>query len=107
MRRRKIKGAADARACLAAVRSAGGDAVAWSRAHGVDARSLNAWRVNLGRCSKPVKVTDVALVELVPSAERVGTRARYVLDLGAARLEFDDLCSAETLRRAVTAVRAC
>lgn len=112
MRRRKIKNEADARACLAAVRSAGGDAVTWSRAHGVDARSLNAWRVNLGRGSKSAKATELALVELVPTAvERVGVGvsvgARYVLDLGAARLEFDDLCSADTLRRVVTAVRAC
>ncbi|MBM4280270.1 MAG: hypothetical protein FJ137_05775 [Deltaproteobacteria bacterium] len=28
---------------------AGGDAVGWSRAHGVDARSLRAWRMNLDR----------------------------------------------------------
>lgn len=105
MRRRKIKDEADARACLAAVRSGGGDGVAWSRAHGVDARSLNAWRVNLGRSSKSAKVTELALVELVPPPS--GARARYVLDLGAARLEFDDLCSADTLRRVVTAVRAC
>ena len=106
MGRRKIRDEADARACLAAVRATGGDTVAWARAHGVDARSLNAWRVNLSRSSKAAKAKEVALVELVPAAS-VGGGARYVLDLGEARLEFDDRCSADTLRRVVAAVRGC
>ena len=46
---RKIRDESDARECLAAVRVAGGDRVAWAREHRVDARSLNAWRVALER----------------------------------------------------------
>jgi hypothetical protein len=103
MQPRKIKDEADARACLAAVKAAGCDAVTWSRANGVDARSLHAWRMNLGPKSK--RVTAHALVELVPTTRPSG--ARYVLDLGGARLEFDDLCSTETLQRVVRALRAC
>lgn len=106
MRRRKIRDEADARACLAAVRAAGGDAVAWSRAHGVDARSLNCWRVNFGRRAKAPKNDAIALVELVP-VPPARTSGRYVLDLGIARLEFDDGCSADTLRRVVMTVRGC
>lgn len=106
MRQRKIRDEVDARACLAAVRAAGGDPVSWSRSNGVDARSLNCWRVNLGRRSKSANVDAVALVELVPAAPaRVG--GRYLLDLGVARLEFDDSCTVDTLRRVVTAVVGC
>jgi hypothetical protein len=106
MRRRKIRDEADARACLAAVRAAGGDAVAWARAHGVDARSLNCWRVNFDRRARAPKDGALALVELVPSPP-VHTSGRYVLDFGVARLEFDDACSADTLRRVVAAVVGC
>ena len=102
MQPRKIKDEADARACLAAVRAAGGDAVAWSRANGVDARSLHAWRMNLRPHTQPKKP---ALVELVPATR--SDRAQYVIDLGEIRVEFDDFCSAETLQRVVRALRAC
>lgn len=107
MRRRKIRDEADARACLAAARAAGGDRVAWSRAHGVDARSLNAWRVTLERRASSKRRATVApqLVELVPAS--LPRAARYVVDLGAARVELDDLCSADTLQRVVRALRAC
>jgi hypothetical protein len=87
---------------LAAVRAAGADRVAWSRAHGVDARSLNAWRVALERRVASKRPT---LVELVPAP--LSPTARYVVDLGAARIELDDHCSADTLQRMVRALRAC
>jgi hypothetical protein len=88
---------------LAAVRTAGCDRVAWSHAHGVDARSLNAWRVALER--RALSRRTPALVELVPSSP--ASLARYVIDLGAARIEIDDRCSADTLQRVVRALRAC
>lgn len=103
MRRRKIRDEADARACLAAVKAAGAERVAWSHAHGVDARSLNAWRVALKRRASSRRVP--ALVELVPAP--LPRTARYVVDLGAARIELDDHCSADTLQRMVRALRAC
>ncbi len=31
----------------------------------------------------------------------------YVLDVGIARVEFDDMCSSDTLQRIVRALRAC
>lgn len=107
MRIRKIRDEADARACLAAVRAAGGDRIAWAHAHGVDARSLNAWRVALDRrAAKRRAAAAPKLVELVPSSVP-RSAARYVLDVGTARVEFDDACSAETLQRVVRALRAC
>lgn len=105
MLRRKIRDEADARSCLAAVRSAGGDRAEWARAQGVDARSLNAWRVALERRGSRRSPGSPRLVELVPATASRG--GRYVVDLGAVRIELDDSCSTETLQRLVRALRAC
>jgi hypothetical protein len=107
---RKIRDEADARACLTAARKTHGSRVAWARANGVDARSLNAWRVALMRRGKKKgrpspAAASARLVELVPRGPLLP--ARYVLEMGVARIEFDDGFSAETLLRAVRAVRAC
>lgn len=98
---RRVRNEADARACLASERAAGGDSTGWARAHGLDGRSLNAWRLNLGRRSKSSgrrAVTRSPLVELVP-APAAKSEARYVLEIGGARLEFGDAFSVDTLRR--------
>ena len=68
MEPRKIGGAADARACLAAVETSGLSRVAWARANGVDARSLNAWRLILDRASGRSSARPLRLVELVSDA---------------------------------------
>ena len=46
---RRILNEQDARRSLAAAKSSRAGLAAWVRAHGVDGRSLNAWRVNLER----------------------------------------------------------
>ena len=63
MERRKIRDAADAADCLAAAAALGQAPTPWARANGVDARSLNAWRVGPPKRG-PARV---ALVELVPT----------------------------------------
>lgn len=98
---RKIEDERDARRCLAAVRAAGGDAASWARAHGVDARSLNAWRVNLGR-----RPPAARLVELV-AARVPHVHARYAVVIGEARFEFDDQVESETLSRVLQVMRSC
>lgn len=110
MERRKIRDEQDARACLAAVRAGAGTRAEWAREHGVDARSLNAWRVAIEKRAGPRRTLRDAkrtqLVELVPSAApAVG--GRCVIDLGVARVEVDDRCSLETLVRVLQALRAC
>ena len=77
MERRKIRDAADAKPCLAAAATADQAPSAWARAHGVDARSLNCWR--LGPPTRRVQ-PEVQLVGLMPTA--APTPARY---LSAAR----------------------
>jgi transposase-like protein len=101
MRTRRILDEADARRCLAAVAATGTSAVEWCRHNAIDARSLNAWRINLQR-------REHVFIELVPSAPPTATAgARYMLEVGEVRLHFDDECSAATLRRALEVVRSC
>jgi hypothetical protein len=45
--RRKIEDEREARRCLKSARAAGLTAGEWAREHGIDGRSLNAWRINL------------------------------------------------------------
>lgn len=104
---RKIRDAADARACLsAAARARGMTRAEWAREHGIDGRSLNSWRVNLERGSaKPTKKRRVRLVELVaaPPVQPV----RYVIRLGDVAVEFDQHFDDATLRRVLQVVAAC
>lgn len=65
---RKIFNEQDARRGLAAGRASRGGLAGWARAHGIDGRSLNAWRVNLQRRGVPrVRTAAPKLVELVPT----------------------------------------
>ena len=105
---RKIVDERDARACLKAARAAGTSRLEWARAHGVDARSLNAWRINLARGegagrSRP---DGMRLVELVPAAP-TRSSARYVVRVAGADVEIDDDFREETLVRLVRALRSC
>ncbi len=83
---RKIADETDAHACLEAARRSGLPRAEWARTHGVDARSLNAWRLNLERRSAvEVEPTTLRLVELVGESRLVTTEA------SAVRLIVDDL----------------
>lgn len=116
---RKIADERDARACLAAVRAASGHIGTWARAHGVDGRSLNAWRVNLSRRSTGgrgdrekrtprarLSPISAKLIELVP-APSAPSAARYAVRIGTAAVEFGDDFREETLRRVVVMLRSC
>ncbi len=81
---------------------------AWARAHGVDARSLNAWRVNLAQrepksSGSPMKPR---LVELVPTASTEPS-ARYRVRVGDVEIALDDRFEESTLVRLVRALRSC
>jgi hypothetical protein len=53
MEGRKIRDAGDARRCLAAAEASGQPRAGWARENGIDARSLNAWHINLNRGRPP------------------------------------------------------
>jgi hypothetical protein len=117
LEQRKIESEAEARALLAKVAKSGGDVGAWARAHGIDGRSLNAWRMNLERrgatgrgvVARPRTGAQRAqLVELVPtSISSVPRVARYSLRVGGVEIEFGDDFREETLARALGVLRRC
>lgn len=113
---RKIKDELEARQCLLAAKRAGQRPGEWARAHGIDGRSLHAWKVNFerGRTRAPVarrareaRPIASALVELVPRAAVATSCRRYVLEVNGARLEFGDDVVVDTLRRVVSVLRSC
>jgi transposase-like protein len=101
---RKVFNADDARACLAAAAEAGVARVAWAREHGVDARSLNAWRLALTRherrpASKPKVVEWIA----APSRHA----PTFVVHAGRFAVEVDPDFDAGALKRLLAVVAAC
>ncbi len=113
--RRKISDEREARALLAKAARAGGDVRAVTLAHGVDGRSLNAWRNNLarvkGKGASPGSEDRArgGLVELLPPGrikEQVAP-PRYVLRVMGAELELGDDVCADTLLRVLEVLRSC
>ena len=62
---RKIRDGHDADSCLDAVATSGMTLTSWAHAHGVDARSLNMWRVIRSR-RRSTAQPSLRLVELLP-----------------------------------------
>lgn len=121
---RKIEDELEARRCLNEADRSGMQLRDWAHSKGIDARSLNIWRVILGRKgsavarrprrSRPAAVARVGLVELVPISRSsvappstTASSARYVLEFGSARIEFGDDFSPATLGRVLEVLRAC
>jgi hypothetical protein len=116
---RKIEDEREALRCLRAAEREGLSAGEWGRAHGIDGRSLRAWKMNIDRRGGPARARKQrpkpsrarhALIELVPATTPAVTEigaGHYVLDIGGARLEFGDDVSVATLRRVLEALRSC
>ncbi len=105
---RRIFNEQDARRCLAAVKSSPNDLAAWARAHGIDGRSLNVWRVNLARRGGPrLRAVGPKLIELVPAAPVVDHRASYLLRVRGVELEVGSNLDEQSLRRIVGLLKSC
>lgn len=102
MARRKIVDEAEALQCIEAQRASGLTLADWAKAHGIDGRSLNLWRVNLARraTARPAP----RLVELVASGER---STRYTIRCGPLAVEVDEHFDQDTLFRLLQVVTAC
>ena len=121
MEHRKVVDEREARVLLARAARAGGDIGAMARAHGIDGRSLNAWRMNLERGgTSPSKVQRgpgarraraAQLVELIPTphggSSPPSNGSRYTLRVAGVVLEFDDDVRGDTLRRVLEVLRSC
>ncbi|MCC7536335.1 MAG: hypothetical protein IT379_08985 [Deltaproteobacteria bacterium] len=110
---RKVSDVGDARACLKAAKGAGLTPTQWAREHGVDARSLNAWRVNLTRARDAKRQSGSTrtptLVELVPmtTSSPIAAAAHYVVRVADVELVLGDDFREETLVRLVRSLRTC
>ena len=105
---RRVFNEQDARRCLTAARRSRGGLAAWARGHGIDGRSLNAWRVNLERRGTVrVRATAPKLVELVPIGPRVALPVPYVLHVGGVELEVGADFDEPSLRRLVGLLKSC
>lgn len=114
-RGRKIRDEDDALECLDAAGRSELSRRDWALSAGIDARSLNAWRINLERRgleSGSRAVRTLPLVELVPRNRRLNLPApadrpgpRYRLEVEGVRLEFGDDASAATLRLVLEVLR--
>jgi hypothetical protein len=104
--RRKIEDEREARRCLKSARAAGLTAGEWAREHGIDGRSLNAWRINLSRPTSEREVQPLRLVELVPAASE-RSDARYIVRVRDLAIELGPDFDDEALVRLVRALRSC
>jgi transposase-like protein len=104
---RRIFNEQDARRCLAAAKASQASLAEWSRAHGVDGRSLNLWRVNLERRGGPRPSGALKVVELVPVPSPSGTRGPFRLHIRGVELEVSAEFDEEALRRLVGVLKSC
>jgi hypothetical protein len=100
---RKVRDAEEAAALLDAAEASGMTRAAWARRHGIDARSLNAWRLNLGR-PEPA-AGPVRLVELVGPA--VASGAPLVVRCGPFSVEVSEGADDDVLQRVLRAMASC
>ncbi len=108
MRLRKVRDAAEARSLLAEAEASGVSRSTWARSRGVDARSLNAWRLNLERRAQPGPWAEpFHLVELVPTAREPRPGQFYNVRCGPFSVELDERFEDETLQRLLRVVATC
>ena len=85
MELRRVAGATEARRLWEKAALRGVERAAWARARGVDPRSLNAWRVNLGRGRAEATGSGLRLVEVTPEPP-LASSARYTAVVGDVRV---------------------
>ncbi len=103
---RRIRDITDARECLAEVARTGLHQAEWCRAQGIDGRSLQAWRMNLGgRSARQATATSMKLVELVP--DRGVPSGQYIIRVGVMSIEVAPGFDERGLRRLLAVVSSC
>jgi hypothetical protein len=100
---RKVRDAEEAAALLDAAEASGMRRADWARRHGIDARSLHAWHLNLGR---PQPATGpVRLVELV--GPTVASGAPLLVRCGPFSVEIGPDVDEEVLRCVLRGMASC
>jgi transposase-like protein len=98
--RRKVRDEADAQDLLAQLADNGDELRAFCAEHGVDGRSLRAWRRRLHPQPDPSEPPQTfQLMELVPDVLRQPERPTYRIHCQDLYIEFDDHFDDHSLRR--------
>ncbi len=100
--RRKVRDENDARALLGEWEVSGLELRDFCELRGVDGRSLNCWRLNLGGRERPAG--PLRLVELVGPPPR---HAEYRVAVGDLVVHVDDDFRGDTLARLLRVVASC
>ena len=104
---RKIINEQDANRCLQGVKNERNSLAGWAQAHGVDGRSLHAWKMALERRGTTrTRALVPRLVEIIP-ATSVTKAARYVLRIHEVELEVGVDFEEASLRRLVGVLKSC
>jgi transposase-like protein len=110
---RKLRDEEDAVACLEAAEDSGLGDAAWARQHGIDGRSLHAWRLNLERrggerspSASPLRVVELVSSVSSSSSTTSGPRSLRVR-CGPFVIEVEPHFDAEVLARLLDVVAAC
>ena len=102
---RIIRDEAHARECLEAAAQSGLRARDWARAIGLDARSLNCWRIAFARREES---TPVRMVELISAPEvELDNKADFVVRAGAFSVDVPADFDEVALRRLLQVVARC
>jgi hypothetical protein len=99
---RKVRDAEEAAELLAAAEASRMERAVWARTNGIDARSLNAWRLILGRHRA---APSLRLVELVAASE--ARRSLLVVRCGPFAVEVGADLDEDLLRRVLATVASC
>jgi transposase-like protein len=103
---RKIRDEVDARECLEAAAHSGVSRRQWAHDHGVDARSLNAWRMNLARRGQR-RQPGLRLVELVPAGVASKASRPLVVRCGPWSVEVTPEVDEELLATVLGVIATC
>ena len=107
---RKIRDQFEARSALFEAEASGLTRVEWARHAGVDARSLNMWRLSLAKgAAPPDEAPALRLVELVsgPAPATSASTPRYTVHCGELSVEVDERFEDSTLLRLLQVVASC
>lgn len=108
--RRKVRDPAHARQLLAELSGTRLTLAEFARQRGIDGRSLNMHRVNLGGGARQEREpAPVRLVELIAGRHGGDTerRGRYVVRCGDVAIEVDEDFEEDVLRRLIAVAASC
>ena len=96
--RRKVRSRGEALELLDELEASGQPLPTFCSSRGLDGRSLQCWRLNLGRGARPPQASSSAGLRLV-EFELPAARASYRVLVGEHAIELDDAFREDTLAR--------